>query len=80
MTHSVREVADHYGVSMRTVLQWIDNGSLHAVNVARHPGARRPHWRITDDSLQAFEATRITKPAPSRSRRRKPSGEAVEFY
>ena len=39
-TLSVRDLCERYGVSAHTVLNWIHNGELKAVNVGRRPGAK----------------------------------------
>jgi excisionase family DNA binding protein len=80
-THTVRSLAEHLGVSARTVLAWIATGELRATNVARSPAARRPSWRITAQAVAEFEATRTAAaPAPPRARRRKRPVDVVRFY
>ncbi len=72
MTLTVRDVAERYGVTVHTVLQWIRSGELAAVNVGRRSGALKPRWRITQAALDAFEALRSATPtAPRASRRRR---------
>lgn len=74
-TFTVRDVVDRYGVHEQTVLLWIRNGELDAVNVGREPGKQKPRWRITQEALAAFEARRSTNGQtdvkPQRRRRRK---------
>jgi predicted site-specific integrase-resolvase len=48
---SVHDLCERYAVSEHTVLHWINSGQLHAVNVGRRQGAKRPRWRITPDAL-----------------------------
>jgi excisionase family DNA binding protein len=79
-TLSVRDLCERYGVSEHTVLGWIRSGELRAVNVGRRPGAKKPRWRITQESLDAFEALRTPSPPPPRTPRRKQPAEVVEFY
>lgn len=79
-TFSVREVTERYAVNEHTVLAWIRSGELRAVNVGVRPGAKKPRWRITTESLAAFEAARTPSPPLPRTRRTKQSIDVVEFY
>ena len=80
MTYGIKDVTKRYGVGEHTVLGWIRNGELRAVNVGRTPGARKPRWRITEEALTAFELLRTPTPPPPRTRRRKQCATALEFY
>lgn len=80
MTYSVKQISERFETGEHTVLRWIRNGELSAVNVAREPGGK-PRWRITPESLQTFELLRSAtpiEPAPRRRRNREPG--IVEFY
>ena len=77
---TVRDVCRRYGVTEHTVLAWIRAGELRAVNVGRRQGAKKPRWRITPESLEAFEARRTATPAPPRLRRRTRPAEVIECY
>lgn len=78
---SIGDVADRYGVSVRTVRAWIAAGDLAAVDVSRRVGSRRPRVRITADALAAWEALRSVSPAsPARTRRRHRAEEAPTWY
>jgi excisionase family DNA binding protein len=44
---SIGQVADHLGVSTKTVRRWIHNGELAAFQVGRQ-------WRISPDDLERF--------------------------
>jgi excisionase family DNA binding protein len=77
---TVRDICDRYGVNEHTVLTWIRNGELRAVNVGRKLGSQKPRWRITTEALQAFEAMRTPQPLPPRTRRRKQSDFTPNFY
>jgi excisionase family DNA binding protein len=79
-TLSVRDLCERYGVSEHTVLGWIRSGELRAVNVGRRPGARKPRWRITQETLEQFELARTPTPPPPRARRRKRPPDVIEFY
>ena len=50
----VKEVAERYGVSKRTVWEWIRFGKLHAYVI----GGR--NYRIGESALQEFEQNRNT--------------------
>jgi excisionase family DNA binding protein len=80
MTYGVKDLCERYGVGEHTVLAWIRNGELKAINVGRAPGKQKPRWRITEDALKAFEQLRTpTPPPPKKRRRRQPAG-VIEFY
>ena len=80
MTFSVKDMCERYRVGEHTVLVWIHNGELAAIDVSRQ-SAGKPKWRITQDALTAFEISRTATPAPPRAgRRRKPPADIVEFY
>ncbi len=80
-TLSIRNLTERYGVSEHTVLYWIRNGELRAVNVGRRPGAKKPRWRVTQSALEAFESLRANSPPMPRTGRRKqqPAG-VIQFY
>jgi transposase len=68
--HTVRNIADRFGVTLHVVLAWIARGELRAVNVAVSLTARRPTWRIAEEAVRDFERLRSphaamkTKPPP----------------
>ena len=78
--YRVRDLQQRYGVTEHTVLSWIRGGELVAVNVGRAPGARKPRWRITPESLAAFEAARTAAAPAPRAQRRKRQPDVVAFY
>lgn len=77
MTYDVRDICNRYSVNEHTVLAWIHNGELKAVNVGVAPGKKKPRWRITQEALEAFEALRTNAPAAPRTRRSKRSKSGV---
>lgn len=81
MTFGVKDICERYGVGEHTVLGWIKNGELSAINIGRSPGGKRK-WRITEAALQAFELLRSSEaPAPKPVRRpRKRSADQVVFF
>ena len=56
--YTVQDIEERYGVTVHTVLRWIHSGELRAVNVGRKPDARKPRWRVSQESLDAFELGR----------------------
>lgn len=62
MTHTIRNICDHFEVHENTVLGWIASGELRAINVGREPGKKKPRWRISEEALQEFELLRSTEP------------------
>ena len=79
-TLPVKEVCERYGVSGHTVLGWIRRGELRAIDVSRQRGGK-PRWRITQESLEAFELIRTHTPPPPPTRRRKRQHhDVIEFY
>jgi excisionase family DNA binding protein len=78
-THSVREVAERYGVTAHTVLAWIQGGELRALNVGRSVAGKKPRWRITEQALQHFERLRLSSPAPAPERRKRRE-DVLRFY
>ena len=78
-TLSVRDLCERYAVTEHTVLGWIRTGELRAVNVGRN-SARKPRWRITQESMAAFEQLRTPTPPLPRTQRRKRAPEVIQFY
>lgn len=63
-------IARRLGISPEKVRGWISRGELAAVNVAdRSDGT--PRWKVSEEALAAFLATRTAKPAPKSARRAK---------
>jgi excisionase family DNA binding protein len=79
MTYGVKDLCKRFAVGEHTVLGWIRQGELKAVNVARGTD-RRPHWRISQEALSAFEERRAAKPPVPRAPRRKRPEQVTEFY
>jgi excisionase family DNA binding protein len=48
---SIREVAEFFGVSQKTVRRWIESGQLGAHRLGRQ-------WRIAIEEIERFLATR----------------------
>jgi excisionase family DNA binding protein len=77
--YTAREIAERCGVSLKTVLAWIHAGELKAVNVGRTAHGRKPRWRISQASLEAFLALRTSGPPAPRTRRTKQNND-IAFY
>jgi excisionase family DNA binding protein len=58
-SHTVKEVAEHLGVSDRTIRNWIVSGLLPATNIG---SPARPHYRVAESDLDRFLAERTVKP------------------
>jgi excisionase family DNA binding protein len=78
-TYSVRDICDRYAVGEHTVLRWIRNGELKAIDVSRRLGGK-PRWRITAEALAAFEQLRTPSPPPPPVKRNRRRADVVEFY
>lgn len=78
MTYTVRDLTERYGVGEHTVLGWIKRGELRAIDVSRNRGGK-PRWRISAESLAAFELARTVSPPPQRTRPKKQPS-VIEFY
>jgi transposase len=53
---SIRNIMERFGVGRGTVMAWIRANELKAVNASRTSDSRKPRWRISPESLAAFEA------------------------
>jgi excisionase family DNA binding protein len=53
---STSQVAARLQVSPRTVLTWVQNGTLRGYRVT--PGLPGSRWRVTESALREFEALR----------------------
>jgi excisionase family DNA binding protein len=79
---SVGEIAKLLGVTEHTVLGWIHNGELRAINVGRTPHGKKPRWRVSAEALDEFERLRNATPQPTVASRRSKRGsnDVIEFY
>ena len=77
----VKDIAIKHDVTQHTVIAWIANGELVAVDVSRKKGGK-PRWRITPEALAAFEISRMPiPPMPKAKRRSRQRDEGVlDFY
>ncbi|MCA9261098.1 MAG: helix-turn-helix domain-containing protein, partial [Planctomycetales bacterium] len=68
------QVSRLLGIAKERIHEFIRNGELRAVNVARNLNGQRPRWRISPQALADFESNRSNSkpkpPAAPRGRRR----------
>ena len=74
-----KEVAELCRVTVDKVTDWIHDGSLTAVNVARHTGGKA-RWRISTADLEDFLRRRRSQPPAPSTRRKKRQTENVTRY
>ncbi|MDO4425020.1 MAG: helix-turn-helix domain-containing protein [Planctomycetia bacterium] len=67
---TLTETADHFKVSSRRILTWVQTGELRAVNVSRNPNSRKPNLRFREIDIQDFEESRLTGKRPERKVRK----------
>jgi predicted site-specific integrase-resolvase len=60
--HTIHDIAERYQVSRDTVLSWITDGLLPAIDVAPSKSKRR-FYRVEDSGIAEFEKNRSTKQA-----------------
>lgn len=60
---TITDIAKRYRVSRDTVASWIRAGQLTAIDVAPAQGRHR-FYRVSEESLAAFERARQTRPEP----------------
>lgn len=76
---SVRSLAKHWGVSAGKIRQFLRSGELVGTNLALSANGK-PQWRITADSVRAFEAARSSAPPPKPARRRNREPAVIDYY
>ncbi len=78
--YSTAEISEQLGVSADKILDWIHDGSLPAVNLARRTGGKS-RWRIAHDDLEAFLLRRRSQPpAPAPKRKRRTPETVTRYY
>ena len=73
------EVAKRLRISASKVRHWIESGELSAMNVATSRTGR-PRYRVSVESLAAFEVGRSVLPRTTKVTRRRRNGEVLEFF
>ncbi len=58
--YSPAHVGKLFGVTKQTVINWCEDGTMPAVNVARATATRK-RWRMSPDDIEAFEQRRQNK-------------------
>jgi hypothetical protein len=68
--YSVADLCRRWKVGPDKIRAFLRRGELVGVNVATNLSAK-PQWRVTLESVHAFEARRSSAPEPKPARRRK---------
>ena len=71
-------IASRFGVKPESVIGWIRNGELAAINLARQ-GSLRPRYRISPEALALFEQKRAVVPRTPAVRKPRPNPAIKEF-
>lgn len=79
-TYSVRDLQLRYRVTDHTVLGWIRDGDLKAINTGRSLAKKKPRWSITEEQLRDFERLRTSPERASPVRRKKRDAGVIQFY
>lgn len=72
-------VAHQLGCAPEKIVALIKRGEIQASNIALNP-LGRARYRISPESLSQFLQRRSAAPSPKPARRRKQSGQIVQFY
>jgi transposase len=78
--YTVAALMERYGVGGKIIVDWIRRGELHAVDVSKRRGSKKPRFRVSPAALERFEAARSTTSAvnmPRARRRAKDDGDGV---
>lgn len=58
-------IAEMLGVQVTKVHHWIERGELVAINLADRLDGKRPRWKVSQQALEDFLASRTpAKPSP----------------
>ncbi|NOY41574.1 MAG: helix-turn-helix domain-containing protein [Planctomycetes bacterium] len=81
-TFTPNEVAEILAVDPDKVRLWIRNGELRGFDVGQNPNSKKPRYRVSEKSLEAFQEQRSIVPITSRPRRRqrKKDSDFVKYY
>jgi hypothetical protein len=77
--YSVADLCRRWKVGADKIRTLIRRGELIATNLALDISAR-PQWRITPESVEAFELRRSSEPAPKPQRRRRRQPVVRDYY
>ena len=75
---TVAALCRRWKVGPDKIYGFLRRGELVGVNVAANTSAR-PQWRVTPESVAAFEGRRTSAPPPKPHRRRRQTA-ATDFY
>jgi hypothetical protein len=76
---SVADLCRRWKIGADKIHRFIRSGELLAVNVASTL-VGRPQWRITPESVRAFEKRRGSAPPPKMQRQRRRRVQEIDFY
>ena len=76
--YTVRDLARRWRIGSDKIRAFIRAGELVAINLATHRSAK-PQWRITSESVEAFEQRRSSTPPPKPQRRRRKAA-MIDYY
>jgi hypothetical protein len=77
--YTVADLCRRWRIGEDKLRGFLRRGELVGVNVATDP-AGKPQWRVTAESVAAFESRRSSVPAPKLQRRRKMPIGFVDFF
>ena len=77
--YTIAQIAELLGVSPDKPRDWIADGSLPAINVARHSGGKA-RWRVSQADLEAFLLRRRTQPPAPAPKRKKRTTDVTTYY
>ena len=66
--YSPTELAKILGIDSEGILELIHSGELAASNIARSRAARKPRWRISQEALDKFMASRAKQTIATKRR------------
>jgi excisionase family DNA binding protein len=64
---TISDVAERFGVTERTVGEWIRSNELPAINASRQTGSQKPRLRIRPEDVDLFETARSTVTTAART-------------
>ena len=75
---SVADLCRRWKAGAQKIHGFIRRGELNAINIASNLSSR-PQWRITRESVKAFERRRSSAP-PQKPARRRRRQDVIDFY
>jgi hypothetical protein len=71
MTLTLKQVAERYGVGLKTAKFWVRCGELTVIDVSRSLSSQKRRLRVTQTAIEAFEALRTSTPTTPRVSQRR---------